>query len=232
MNARNGGRPRGLKLAGPLVRWAGWVKAGILAGLTKMEGDTLAVIAAHEGQDGSYPSVPTIAKLTGHKASRLYSVLKKLVTMRVLARVGSIRYAGARGSRVVSYSVTKPPAQGKAFQPEKPLSHGEAFQEKASPSGAEKPPPQRPESLPSRGRQSVLRSVKEVGDAPSASPLEAASLASPGAGRNGDDALESLRTFWRIVGGDVTLFRSMASRAGNSAEAIEAIVLEHQRPQT
>lgn len=155
---------------GPLVRWAGWVKAGILAGLTKMESDTLAVIAAHEGEDGSYPSVPTIARLTRHKASRLYGVLRKLVTLGALERVGSVRYARSRGSAVVVYRVTKPPTLR------------ETSQGKASPSGDRKPPHQRPESLPRSGGQSDLKRVKELAELCSAPPPDAAPLRAPQSG--------------------------------------------------
>ena len=71
MSAGNGGRPQEEDKPRPYIRYSGWIKAGVLAGLTKTESDTLAVIAAHEGAEGSYPSIPTIGRLTGHKASRL-----------------------------------------------------------------------------------------------------------------------------------------------------------------
>ena len=158
MTPGNCGRPQEENKAQPLVQYRGWVKAGVLAGMTKTESDTFSVIAVHEGAEGSYPSIPTIARLTGHKASRLYGVLRKLVILGVIKRVGTVRYARSRGSSITAYSVTKPPPQG------------EALGGKASPPQSRKPPYHGQESLPVVGRQSDLKSVKEVGPPPASVP--------------------------------------------------------------
>jgi DNA-binding IclR family transcriptional regulator len=55
-----------------------------------MEAKVFDIIAAHEGQDGSYPSVPLISDLTGHARKRLYKVLARLVTLGLIERVGSV----------------------------------------------------------------------------------------------------------------------------------------------
>lgn len=170
--------------SGPLVRWAGWIKVGILTRLSKVEADVLAVLAAHDGHNGSFPSIPTIGRLTGHKANRLYVVIKKLVALRIIEPHSKVRYASGRGLPINVYTVRKPPQAGEVMSHGKPPSDGEVIGSKTSPAEDGKPPQQRHENLPARGRQSVLvRSVKEVGAAALRSAtLEDASLraAEPG----------------------------------------------------
>ena len=126
--------------SGPLVRWAGWIKVGILTRLSKVEADVLAVLAAHDGHNGSFPSIPTIGRLTGHKANRLYVVIKKLVALRIIEPHSKVRYASGRGLPINVYTVRKPPQAGEVMSHGKPPLMGRLLDRK--------PPPQRMENLP------------------------------------------------------------------------------------
>jgi hypothetical protein len=208
--------------AGPLVRWSGWVKAGILAGLTKMQSDTFAVIAAHEGTDGSFPSAPTISELTGHSVCRLYAVLGRLVTLGVIERTGSVRRAGSRGRAVVVYRITKPVAQSKVIPTGKPIAEGKVTEGKTCRSETNKHVAQSTENLSLSDRRSVMK-CKEVG-ANSAAPPQTAALAPPG---NGGDPLRELRMFFDAIDGDTKTFAFLCRKSGYSEDAIAAVLAEH-----
>jgi hypothetical protein len=94
------------------VRWAQWVRTGILPRLSPTARDVAMVLAAFGSREGrAFPSSATIKRLTGHRRDTIFKALKDLVGLGIIERQGYVKRRGmnARGPSI--YSFHRPPAE-------------------------------------------------------------------------------------------------------------------------
>jgi hypothetical protein len=114
--------------AGPLVLWARWVRAGILAQLTPLEGKVGMVLAAFASRKGrAFPAASTVAALIGTKRTRVYAAERRLVELKVFERIDRVPRASRKPAGPVIYQLLPPPicpSQGDTYsEPRAGCSH-------------------------------------------------------------------------------------------------------------
>jgi Helix-turn-helix domain len=94
----------------PLVRWARWVKAGVLSTLSPSAGDVGQTLAAFESTEGrAYPSAKTIARLTGHTRNTVFAALQELKAHGVVEAMGKVQRRDSNANGPVIYRLRTPP---------------------------------------------------------------------------------------------------------------------------
>ena len=100
----------------PFVRWARWVRLGILRELRPTARDVATFLAACSGPGGNaFPAVSTISKKIRHTRTSIFRGLKELAEWGILRSGGRVRSRrkNVLGPRI--YTIEEPPGSQEAY---------------------------------------------------------------------------------------------------------------------